>query len=238
MKVLAFDSVSSSCSVAILEDNKISYSKVLRMERGHAESLVPMINEAVLATCDKFSQIDLVGCTVGPGSFTGVRVGLSTAVGLSVSANKPLIGVTSFEVVAERIRITKKQNEQLLVVVLETKRNDFFVQTFSVESRPLDQPRSIHATKFVEYMLSLKNPFNHILLAGDGVNRALEYIKDKPTNLNLTLEGGCGGPLAWDIATLIKAKFELNQSFPLPKPLYLRQPDVTKQKSLRKEKDS
>ena len=57
MKVLAFDSVSSSCSVAILEDNKISYSKVLRMERGHAESLVPMINEAVLATCDASSRM-------------------------------------------------------------------------------------------------------------------------------------------------------------------------------------
>ena len=231
MKVLAFDSVSSSCSVAILDNNKISYSKVLRMERGHAEQLVPMINEAVLTTCDNFSQIDVVGCTVGPGSFTGVRVGLSTAIGLSVSANKPLIGVTSFEAVAEQIKMTKKHSEQLLIVVLETKRNDFFVQTFGVESRPLDRPRSIQAAKFVEYMLSLENPFNHILLAGDGVNRALEYIKDKPANLNLTLEEGCGGPLAWDVATLVKAKFELNQSPPVPKPLYLRQPDVTKQKS-------
>ena len=230
MKVSAFDSVSSSCSVAILDNNKISYSKVLRMERGHAESLVPMINEAVMTTCDNFSEIDLVGCTVGPGSFTGVRVGLSAAIGLSVSSNKPLIGVTSFEVVAERIKMTKKQNKQLLVVVLETKRNDFFVQTFSVESRPLDQPRSIRATKFVEYMLSLENPFNHILLAGDGVNRALEYIKEKPTTLKLTLEGGCGDPQAWEIAKLVKAKSELNQSFPVPRPLYLRQPDVTKQK--------
>ena len=228
MKVLAFDSVSSCCSVAILDNNKISYSKVLRMERGHAEALVPMINEAVLTTCDNFSQIDVVGCTVGPGSFTGVRVGLSTAIGLSVSANKPLIGVTSFEVVAERVKMTKRQNEQLLVVVLETKRNDFFVQTFSAESRPVDQPRSILAVKFVEYILSLENPFNHILLAGDGVNRALEYIKEKPTNLNLTLEESSGGALAWDIATLVKAKFELHQSFPVPKPLYLRQPDVTK----------
>ena len=230
MKVLGFDSVSSSCSVAILEDNKVSYSKVLRMERGHAESLVTMINEAVLTTCDNFSQIDVVGCTVGPGSFTGVRVGLSTAIGLSVSANKPLIGVTSFEVVAERIKMTKKQNEQLLVVVLETKRNDFFVQTFSVESRPLDQPSSIKAAEFVEYLLSLKNPYNHILLAGDGVGRALGYVKDKPANLNLTLEEGCAGPQAWDIATLVKSKFQSNQSFPIPKPLYLRQPDVKKQK--------
>ena len=230
MKVLAFDSVSSSCSVAILEDNKVIYYRVLRMERGHAESLVPMINESVLATCDNFSQIDLVGCTVGPGSFTGVRVGLSAAIGLSVSANKPLIGVTSFEVVAERIKMTKKQKEQLLLVVLETKRNDFFVQTFGVESRPLDRPRSIQAAKFVEYMLSLENPFNHILLAGDGVNRVLEYIKDRPKNLNLTLEGECGGPQASEIAKLVKVKFESNQSFPVPKPLYLRQPDVTKQK--------
>ena len=230
MKVLAFDSVSSSCSVAILEDNKVIYYRVLRMERGHAESLVPMINESVLATCDSFSQIDLIGCTVGPGSFTGVRVGLSTAIGLSVSANKPLIGVTSFEAVAEQIKMTKKHSEQLLIVVLETKRNDFFVQTFSVENKAVDQPRSIQATKFVEYMLSIENPFNHILLAGDGVNRALEYIKDKPANLNLTLEEGFGGPLAWDVATLVKAKFELNQSPPVPKPLYLRQPDVTKRK--------
>ena len=114
--------------------------------------------------------------------------------------------------------------------VLETKRNDFFVQTFSVESRPLDQPSSIKAAEFVEYLLSLKNPYNHILLAGDGVGRALGYVKDKPANLILTLDEGYGGPQAWDIATLVKSKFKSNQSFPVPKPLYLRQPDVTKQK--------
>ena len=94
----------------------------------------------------------------------------------------------------------------------------------------LKGPTGTGKTRFVEYMLSLENPFSHILLAGDGVNRAIEYIKDKPPNLHVTLEEGCGGPQAFDIATLVKAKFKLNQPFPLPRPLYLRQPDVTKQK--------
>ncbi len=100
MIVLAIDSALDACSVAIARDGQVLAHISEQMNRGQAERLAPMVREAALQAGVAFDQIDRVAVTTGPGSFTGVRVGLSFARALALSLDKPCIGVSTLEALA------------------------------------------------------------------------------------------------------------------------------------------
>jgi tRNA threonylcarbamoyl adenosine modification protein YeaZ len=98
--LLSFDAASTACSAAILADGRIVAERFEAMERGQAEVLVPMIAD-VLAQADKtLEDIDALAVTIGPGAFTGIRIGLAAAHGLALARKIPSIGLTTFEAVA------------------------------------------------------------------------------------------------------------------------------------------
>lgn len=100
MIVLAIDSALDACSVAIARDGEVLSHVSEQMNRGQAERLAPMVREAAAQAGVAFDQIDRVAVTTGPGSFTGVRVGLSFARALALSIDKPCIGVSTLEALA------------------------------------------------------------------------------------------------------------------------------------------
>ena len=89
MKILALDTATSSCSVAIWAD-AVKAARATAMERGHAEALMTMVVEAMAEAGVAFPDIDLVAVTVGPGSFTGLRIGLAAARGMGEWLSTPL----------------------------------------------------------------------------------------------------------------------------------------------------
>jgi tRNA threonylcarbamoyladenosine biosynthesis protein TsaB len=104
MKILAADTALGACSCAVLEDSKEGF-KVLAhrfvvMERGHAEALAPMVQDAMHAAGLGFAGLDRLAVTVGPGTFTGQRVGLAFMRGLRIALNRPLNGVTTLAAMA------------------------------------------------------------------------------------------------------------------------------------------
>lgn len=100
MIVFAVDTALEACSVAILRDGDTLSSLSESMDRGQAERLAPMAREAVAHARIAFAQIDRIAVTTGPGSFTGVRIGLSFARALALSLGKPCIGVSTLEALA------------------------------------------------------------------------------------------------------------------------------------------
>lgn len=100
MIVLAIDSALDACSVALVRDGITLAHISERMNRGQAERLAPMVREAAQQAGVAFDQIDRVAVTTGPGSFTGVRVGLSFARALALSLGKPCIGVSTLQALA------------------------------------------------------------------------------------------------------------------------------------------
>ena len=100
MKILAVDTALGACSVAILSDDKVLAHRFVAMERGHAEALAPMVDEAMRESGIVFADLDRLGVTTGPGTFTGQRVGLAFMRGLRVALKRPLIGVTTLEAMA------------------------------------------------------------------------------------------------------------------------------------------
>ena len=96
MKILAFDSATSACSAAIWRDGEIPARRFVAMERGQSEALIPMVVEVLKEAGLTYAEIDFIAVTVGPGSFTGVRIGLAAARGMALAGGLPVVGVTTF----------------------------------------------------------------------------------------------------------------------------------------------
>lgn len=95
MKILAVDTALGACSVALLDGERVLAHRFEVMERGHAEALAPMVADAMRQADTSFSQLTRLAVTVGPGTFTGQRIGLAFMRGLRVALKVPLVGVTT-----------------------------------------------------------------------------------------------------------------------------------------------
>ena len=100
MLILALDTALAACSVALWGEGRILAHKSEDMARGHSERLIPMVLEVMHEAGVGFAAVTQIAATVGPGSFTGVRIALAAARGLALARHVPLIGVTTLEVVA------------------------------------------------------------------------------------------------------------------------------------------
>jgi len=100
MKILAVDTALGACSAAVLQDDRSCAHRFVAMERGHAEVLAPMVQEAMAEAGLAFADLDRLAVTTGPGTFTGQRVGLAFMRGLRIALKRPLIGITTLEAMA------------------------------------------------------------------------------------------------------------------------------------------
>jgi tRNA threonylcarbamoyladenosine biosynthesis protein TsaB len=100
VKLLAVDTALGACSVALLENDRLIAHIFEPMERGHAERLAPMVDEAMKQASVEFAALNRLAVTVGPGTFTGQRVGLAFMRGLRLALHIPLTGVTTLEAMA------------------------------------------------------------------------------------------------------------------------------------------
>ena len=191
MKILALDSATGACSVALWHDGAIVARRFAVMDRGQSEILIPMVREVLAEAGADFSSIDVFGVTVGPGAFTGLRIGLAAARGMALASGRPLVGVSTFEAVAYGVPAEELEGRRVLVAV-ESRREDIFVQTFDNKLIAIDEPRSVRPENLVL-------PDTPVLLAGDGAARlaALFETGSVPAvSQSIAIGTMCGLPLA------------------------------------------
>lgn len=153
--VLALDSALGGCVVAVLDGDRV-FSRTLETSRDQAAKLMPMVQDVVAEAGIGFADLGLIVTTHGPGSFTGLRIGLSTARSLGLALGIPIQGVSTLAVVAQSCA-----PKQACLVVLESKRADFYTQSFDENANPVGEPVCL---------LSSQLP-DDALLCGDGVAR-------------------------------------------------------------------
>ncbi len=126
----------------------------VEMTRGHAEALLPMIDRVVRAAGGDFSSFDRLAVTIGPGHFTGLRIGLAAARGLALACARPLVGVTTLEAVAAAVAAAERSGAEL-VVALDSKRADVYLQRFDATLAPLCDPVAQTPAEFAQTMAPL-----------------------------------------------------------------------------------
>ena len=131
MNVLAFDTCFGAVSAAVRRGSKLEESYEARTA-GHAERLLPMIDETMRSAGLAFRDIDRIAVTVGPGSFTGVRVGVAAARALALATGKPVVGMTSLAVMADeaRAQLGNACGERPLAVAVDARRGMVYFQLF------------------------------------------------------------------------------------------------------------
>jgi tRNA threonylcarbamoyladenosine biosynthesis protein TsaB len=231
--ILALDSAGSACSVAVGIHERILAQTRMETRHGQAEALLPLVDRAMREAGQEPSGLEIVAVTLGPGSFTGIRVGLAAARGIVLATGARLIGVTSFaavaaEVAAEVARSTRSTGHCLLIA-LESRREDLYVQFFDPAGEPLGGPAVVMPFALGDATDAAVGT-TPLLIAGDAAQRAGAALA--PRRDTSILEDSAPGAIGTLRAGLRSLRLGTVEN--APRPLYLRPPSVTLPDGLRK----
>jgi len=223
MRVLAIDTALAACSAAVLDTRHVAVvaSETLPMVRGHAEAIMPLIARVMDQAGVDFAAIDRIAVTTGPGSFTGLRVGISAARGIALAAGKPAVGLSTLAgFAAPHIA---ENDTSAVIAVIDARHEHVYMQVFGPGGRSVVSPRIAPLKEAVRAATS-----GPARIVGSGAELiAAHWPAGEPPPL---LVEQLGAPdIGW-IARLGAAAVEGHGP---PKPLYLRAPDAQPQDAAR-----
>jgi tRNA threonylcarbamoyladenosine biosynthesis protein TsaB len=141
MLILAIDTALDACAAAVLDTSasNLIAQESQPMKRGHAEALMPLVARVMKASGVAFAELDRIAATAGPGSFTGLRVGLSAARGIALAANKPVVGVTTLTAFAAPI--ISENGEHPVISAIDARHDHVYFQVVAGDGSSLIKPR-------------------------------------------------------------------------------------------------
>ncbi|HUH10253.1 MAG TPA: tRNA (adenosine(37)-N6)-threonylcarbamoyltransferase complex dimerization subunit type 1 TsaB [Brevundimonas sp.] len=214
MRVLIVDTALGACSAGVVEDGRLLGVRSELMTKGHQERLAGMARDAVAEAGCGFDGLERIGVTVGPGSFTGLRVGLAFAQGLGAALDRPVVGVSTLDALAASAPATG-----LVAAVIDARRGQVYARLFrdgvaqgAAEALPLE----VAADRILEAAAG-----NAPTLVGSGAQVLSETFPDRFVDAVLK-------PLpAPALEALARLTVAADPASALPRPLYLRAPDAT-----------
>ena len=141
MLILAIDTALDACAAGVLdtEAGRLIAQESQAMKRGHAEALMPLIARVIERSGIAFAALDRIAVTTGPGSFTGLRVGLSAARGIALAANKPVVGLTTLTAYAAPL--VSQSGEHPIISAIDARHDHVYLQAVSGNGSSLIRPR-------------------------------------------------------------------------------------------------
>ncbi|MEO8813092.1 MAG: tRNA (adenosine(37)-N6)-threonylcarbamoyltransferase complex dimerization subunit type 1 TsaB [Caulobacteraceae bacterium] len=203
MIVLAVDTCLGACSAALAAEGGTIAFRSEPMTRGHQERLAPMVGELMAAAAVAFSQVDRIGVTVGPGSFTGLRVGVAFAKGLALALGRPCAAVGTLEALAASV-----EGDWPRAAVIDAGRGRLYLQLFAVAGVP-SAPRILAIDEAAHRL-----PPTPLTLIGPGARLLAPFVAGARIESLAAPEIGAVARLA------------LRDDFAPPVPLYLRPADA------------
>jgi tRNA threonylcarbamoyladenosine biosynthesis protein TsaB len=223
MLVLAIDTALAACSAAVFDTvhGRVVAGESLPMLRGHAEALVPLLARIMQHAKLKFADIDRVAVTTGPGSFTGLRVGISAARGIALAAKKPALGVSTLSAYAAA-HLAEDASVQV-VAAIDARHEHVYLQVFGPGGRIVVAPRLAHLSEAVKAAYGAPSR-----LVGSAAQSVADSLP-KNAPVPLRIDARDAPAIEW-VARLGALAPEAQAP---PKPEYLRAPDAQPQNAAR-----
>ncbi|MGI5912565.1 MAG: tRNA (adenosine(37)-N6)-threonylcarbamoyltransferase complex dimerization subunit type 1 TsaB [Syntrophomonadaceae bacterium] len=180
MLILAIDSATPVAGVALLDDDRLIKEEFSNYKKTHSETLMIMVERILKESECTINQIDALAVTVGPGSFTGLRIGLAAVKGLSMAAGKPVIGVSTLETLAHNIC----GSNNLVCPLLDARKHEVYCGFYDVSGdypQMLGDARAISPVELVRQVeiAVQQHQKDHIILLGDGYYPYADFFKEK-----------------------------------------------------------
>jgi len=221
MNILAMDTSMGACSVAVLAADGTALSLHVRealMARGHAEALMPMVQEVLAKAGISAPELDLIAATVGPGSFTGVRIAIAAARGLALATGAKLYGTDSLTVMA-RDALGRLSPKGPFAVAVDAHRGMIYLGIYDEAGEQRDGPLLIAPVDAAELV-----PRDLIVAVGSGAALLAESCARQRRHIETALP-----ELQPSAASLAKIALEVRATVPILRPLYLRPADARPQ---------
>src|SRR5436190_15836210 len=224
MLILAIDTALDACAAGVLDTDAghLIARESLPMKRGHAEALMPLIARVIKQSRVGFAALDRIAVTTGPGSFTGLRVGLSAARGIGLAASKPVVGLTTLAAYAAPH--IAQDDKTAIAVAIDARHQHVYLQIFGPGGRTLIAPRIASIADAVR---------------AAGANVPVRIVGTGATMLSVAWPAREAPPVlvdesrAPDIVWVGRLAAAADENTSEPKPLYLRAPDAQPQDAAR-----
>lgn len=216
MKILSIDTSSNICSVALLENSNLIKEKTVDDLKTHSEVLLPLTSELFTETNLTLKNIDLIVCDKGPGSFTGIRIGVATAIAFSDSLGINSIGINSLEALAYNIK-----KDGIICSLIDAKNNNVYFGLYKLENGNYTLLNTLHLDNIEIILNSLEQEFSKdskITFVGDGAVNYKSLIEKILPNSIFSLQNNLS---SYNLG-LAGYKSYLNKDTNDVMPLYLR----------------
>ncbi|HOQ01636.1 MAG TPA: tRNA (adenosine(37)-N6)-threonylcarbamoyltransferase complex dimerization subunit type 1 TsaB [Acetivibrio clariflavus] len=220
MKVLAIDTSTVIAAVAIMDDEKLLGEYSINNKKTHSQKLMVMIDEIMKNLDLKPSDIDVFAASIGPGSFTGLRIGVTTAKAMAYAANKPVVGVPTLDALAYNV-VTSKF---VICPILDARNNQVFTALYEVKDGKLERTTEYMGIPVSELVQIIRQNDKKVIFTGDAVDLHKEYfMSELGENCEFAPLGSRlqRGASVAELAIMMAKEGKLTSSFELV-PFYLR----------------
>jgi tRNA threonylcarbamoyl adenosine modification protein YeaZ len=223
LRVLAIDTALGACSACILQAGEAEplAREMIMMERGHAEALLPLIDRVASQADGGFGTLGRVAVTVGPGSYTGLRIGIAAARAIGLAAGIPVVGVATLSAFLAPLMAGERRG--VIAAAIDAKHGQIYVQAIGAGGRAIIPAALMGVREAVRVLGS-----GPVLLTGSGAPLLAAEAWAQGIDVTVT-----EAPLAPEITWVARVGAHADPAQALPKPLYLRGPDAKPQEGAR-----
>ncbi len=235
MKLLSLECSATPCSVAITENEKILASAFINVKITHSQTLMPLVENMLAAAKISFDEISGIAVGIGPGSFTGIRIGISAVKGLAAAKKLPCVGVSTLEAIAYNFI----DRELIVCAVMDARCNQVYNGIFKINNGNLTrlcEDRAIACQDLKKELEKLcKEEKECVIIAGDGTEVFYSFIEDNPKIIKSHIKHRFQNAESVSLAAQsLFLKGEILSPNEL-EPVYLRLPQAERELKLKKE---
>ncbi len=179
MKILGIETSTAVCGVALVDDEHLVADYRLNIKHFHAEKLVRLVDHLLSDTNTTLAQVDGIAVSIGPGSFTGLRIGMSVAKGLAVSQEKPLLAIPTLDALAQNGKDFFPHEQSVVICpVVDAKADEVYYALYRLNGQGLKRVGEYQITSF-DRLLTMIFREEKIVFVGDAVYKLLNFLKER-----------------------------------------------------------